>query len=129
MIHLFYRPPSETLRHVPDMSRRGPAASADHSSSAVHDLFHHTDKLFWRHIIVNRSILLFGKSGVGLYDHGKGGMADNFLKNGQHLLRSQTAVDAKRIHAKSFQHSHGGTHVRAGQKSSFLIKDHRGKYR
>ena len=115
--------------HLPDVSRGSATAAADRAGPHLHDPPHGSGKFLRGNIIHGAAVSLSGQACIWLDDYRQRGILHDLLQDGKHLLRSQSAVDAKSIHPEAFQHGDSSCHISACQELPFLVKDHGGKDR
>ena len=118
--HLLY-----SLCGPADMLRRRAAASSHGLHAHPGDLFHPSRKLRGSHIVNGPAALCAGQAGIGVDDDRHAADLREPPDDGQHLLRSQAAVDAQGIYAESFEKRDGGIHGTAGQQFPFLVEGDR----
>ena len=104
------------------MLRRSAAAPSDRLYAHFSDLFHPAGKFLRAHVINGPAALRAGQTGIGIdYDRHAADLGEP-PDDRDHLLRSEAAVDAERVHPQAFQERHGGIHAAPGQELALLIK-------
>ena len=110
------------LRCQANMRRRRTAASTDHMDAHGGDLLHPIREFLRANVIDRSAPFCPWQARVRVHNNRYAAHFCEPLHNGNHLCRSQSAVDAKRIHAKALQKRHRRVHASACEEFPFLIE-------
>ena len=87
---------------LPDIFRGGPATAAKHLNAEFRYFFHLQCKIPCREVIGGFPVLYMGKTRIGIDNDGNRTNGSELFYNRIELLRSQPAVDAKRVYPQPF---------------------------
>ena len=108
---------------LPDIFRGSPTAAAQHLNAEFRYFFHLQCKIPCREVIGGFPVLYMGKTRIGIDNDGNRTNGSELFYNRIQLLRSQTAVDAKRVYPQPFQHRRHCGYRASGEELAFFIKN------
>ena len=110
--------------HLRDMLRRRAAAAADDACTLLRQLVHQLSIFLRPYIEAGLAVALHRQARVRVDNQGQADSLEHLRKQLAHLHRSQTAVEADSINAKTLAHQRRCLNSRTGQQLAVLVKGH-----